>query len=345
MVNENQLFDKVILWTDIHYGLRNNSKEHNEECNAFIDWMIEDAKKNNIKDCIFLGDYFHNRSSINVSTMHYGLAGMRKLNDYFDNVWFIVGNHDLFYKNKRDITSVEFADEFSNIHLINEITDIGGCTFVPFLVGDEWESLKQKNPKYFFGHFELPGYKLNSLVQMPDHGKESDTMFNCDTLFSGHFHKRQMKSTETDTKIVYIGNCFPHNFSDAWDDARGSVILEWGEKPVFRNWPDAPKFRTADMSDVLEDPSYYLGPKVTIKVTLDIDLSVEELIFIKETYTKFYGLKDFNIVQAKNQLGSVELDGSELQAESVDTIVADQISNIDSNTLEKSLLLEIYNSL
>ena len=36
---------------------------------------------------------------------------------------FILGNHDLYFRNRRDVTSVEFLREFSNIHLIEEITE------------------------------------------------------------------------------------------------------------------------------------------------------------------------------------------------------------------------------
>ena len=35
------LFNKAAWFTDIHYGMRNNAKWHNEDCDAFIDWFIE----------------------------------------------------------------------------------------------------------------------------------------------------------------------------------------------------------------------------------------------------------------------------------------------------------------
>lgn len=344
---EKNLFDKAILFTDIHFGLSRDSTEHNEDCLAFIDWMISEAKRSGIKTCLFLGDYFHNRNAINVRTLDYGLQGVRKLSEYFDDVWMLVGNHDMTNRHKRDTTSINFSDEFPNVHLVNKITDVGNCSLVPFMVGDEWTTLKDKNPKYFFGHFELPGYKLNSLVEMPDTGREQDEMFKCDILFSGHFHKRQMRTTSNGSQIIYIGNCFPHNFSDAWDDARGVVKLEWGGVPSYHNWDKAPKYRTANMSDVLEDPEYFLGEKVNIKVTMDVGLTIEEQIFIKDTYTTKFKLKNFNIVQTN--INSVNIDqdseNSEVQAHSVDAIIAEQINNIDSTTLEKALLLEIYNNL
>ncbi len=338
------LFDEAVMFTDIHFGLRGNSIQHNEMCIEYIEWMIEQCKERGITKALFLGDYFHNRAVINVSTLNYGLKGMRLLNDYFDDVWFLVGNHDMYYRQKRDVTSVKFAENFQNVHLISEITEIEDCLFLPFLVGDEWKQLEQKSAKYVFGHLELPGYKLNSLVEMPDHGKESESTFSqCEYVFSGHFHKRQYKELTGGAQIHYIGNTFPHNFNDAWDDARGCVFLKWGDDPVYTNWEDCPKFRTANMSDVLEDPNFYLGKRVTAKVHLDCELTAEEISFIRETFKEFYEMSDFKTTGAKASAAALGTD-DDIQVESVDQVVIDQINALDTNSLDKALLIELYNS-
>jgi hypothetical protein len=38
------LFERAIVFTDIHFGLRHNSAEHNQDCLDFIDWIILQAK-------------------------------------------------------------------------------------------------------------------------------------------------------------------------------------------------------------------------------------------------------------------------------------------------------------
>ena len=40
-----KLFEKAAVYTDIHFGLRHNSKEHNEDCIEFLIWFSEQAKK------------------------------------------------------------------------------------------------------------------------------------------------------------------------------------------------------------------------------------------------------------------------------------------------------------
>src|SRR5579872_3635431 len=117
--------DKVVVWTDIHFGLRSNERRHNIECEAFVNWMIEEAKEFGAETSIFMGDYHHSRSSIHVSTLNYSNGVFYTLSKNFKQHYQIVGNHDLFYKDKREINSVCFAKDFHNIKVINEITEVG----------------------------------------------------------------------------------------------------------------------------------------------------------------------------------------------------------------------------
>lgn len=342
------LFDKAITFTDIHLGLKNNSKEHNEDCLKFIKFMIDTAKSKDINICVFMGDFFHNRSNVNISTLNYGLEIMKLLDTSFEKTYFLVGNHDMYHKNKRDVTSINMAQAFNNIHFINEIETIDDCTFIPFMIDDEYTKLPSLTSKYVFGHLELPGYLLNKMVEMPNHGKETEESFSgCEYVFSGHFHKRQSKITPKGTKVLYTGNCFPHNFSDTWDDARGVMIIEHGKEPYFEAWEDAPKYRTFTLSELLSEPSYYVQKNVIAKVQVDIPITMDEIGYIRELFSKLYSIREFNVVTNKKAL--LEELGTDVDhadsTESVDEIVLKQISEIDSPMFDKNLLIQIYTSL
>ena len=338
------LFDKAIMWTDIHFGLKSNSEEHNNDCLAFIQWMIDHAKSNNIKTSIFLGDYFHNRSSIALNTLDSGMKGMQLINDNFEKTYWLVGNHDMKYRHNRSVNSTNLATLFPNIVFIDEVTDIGECSFFPFLVGEEWKNVQTHKGKFAFGHFELPDFKLNSMVLMEDKGEISPSHFNFEKVFSGHFHCRQTQ-VKQNTKVHYIGNCFPHNFSDVWDDDRGVAILEWNGNLSFEKWPDAPTYRSMDMSSMISDPERYLVKKANVKVTLDTNLTIEELTYIKETITSAYELRELNVV-TKGTENTISMEDDEvLEAQTVDQVVESQIKQIESSTLDKNLLLSIYREL
>jgi hypothetical protein len=272
--------------------------------------------------------------------MNYTVSNLERLNASFEKVFFILGNHDLFYKDKREINSIEFMRLFPNIIAIKDPLTMEDVTILPWLVGDEWRDVPKIKSRYIFGHFELPSFYMNAMVQMPDHGQLQRSHFqHQDYVFSGHFHKRQQNNN-----IVYIGNAFPHNYADAGDDDRGMMMLEWGGKPEYISWPDQPIYRTYKLSQIIETPEKLLRPKMHCRVTIDLPITFEEANFIKEKFMPEYDLRELMLIPEK-----IEVDANstpiDINFESVDTIVMNQINAIDSDTFDKSLLLEIYNDL
>ena len=336
------MFKKAAVFTDIHFGLKGNSKVHNDDCEAFIDWFIEQAKSNGCETGIFCGDWHHNRNSLNLTTMDSTIRCLEKLGQSFDQFFYFPGNHDLYYKDKRDIHSVEFGKHVPGITVVNEIMEKEDVALVPWLVGEEWKKIQKSKAKYMFGHFELPHFYMNAMVQMPDHGDlKAEHFENQKYVFSGHFHKRQVKGN-----IHYIGNAFPHNYADAWDDERGMMILdrENDAEPQFINWPDCPKYRTIGLKQLLEDTDNIIKPKMYLRVTIDVPISFEEATFIKETFVNQYKCREISLIPQK-QMEEITTDVDIQQFESVDQIVSGEISAIDSEQFNKKMLLDIYNEL
>jgi hypothetical protein len=334
------LFKKVACFTDIHFGLKSNSSVHNKDCEDFVDWYIAKAKEEGCDTGIFMGDWHHNRNSLNITTMDYSLRALEKLGEAFNQFFFFPGNHDLYYKDKRDIHSVEFGKYIPGITVVHEPTIVGDVMLCPWLVGEEWKAIGKKKAKYIFGHFELPHFYMNAMVQMPDHGEiQLDAFEGYEMGFSGHFHKRQSKGN-----MHYIGNAFPHNYADAWDDERGMMVLEWGGKPEYFSWPGQPTFRTVKLSQLIDDADTLILPKQHLRVSLDIDITYEEASFIKEDFMNRYEIRELTLITEKKEV-EINTNIDVQNFESVDQIVSKQLANIDSDTYNKSTLLEIYNSL
>jgi len=179
------------------------------------------------------------------------------------------------------------------------------------------------------------------MVQMPDHGElQAEHFKHQDYVFSGHFHKRQQRG-----KIVYIGNAFPHNFADNWDDERGMMVLEWGGEPEFINWPDCPKYRVVKLSDLIDQKDSIMKSKMHLRVNLDIDISYEEANFIKEEFNKNYDIREISLTQDKSNLDGIIEESQDAKFESVDQIVTEQLLSINSDQYNINTLLEIYNEL
>jgi hypothetical protein len=310
------------------------------DCEEFVKWFCDEAKAAGAETCIFLGDWHHNRATTDVSTMNYTVSNLERINETFEKTYFMVGNHDLFYKDKREINSIEFMRLFPNIIPITDVFTEGEVTLLPWLVGEEWKMVPKIKSRYVFGHFELPLFYMNAMVQMPDHGTlQADHFVNQEYVFSGHFHKRQTKGN-----VTYIGNAFPHNYADAWDDERGMMFLDWGGTPEYKTWPKQPVFRTFKLSQLLEDPDKNLGENMHCRVTIDVPISFEEANFIRETFIPQYKLRELSLIPEKVEIES-NVDPIDLTFESVDTIVMNQIEAIDSDTIDKRMLVEIYRDL
>jgi hypothetical protein len=264
------------------------------------------------------------------------------LNDNFTAVYFIPGNHDLYYRDKRDVQSVEWAKHLSNVRICNDWFSSGDVVIAPWLVGDDHKRIPKLNARYMFGHFELPHFYMNAMVQMPDHGDvKQDSFGHIEHVFTGHFHKRQ-----TQKNITYVGNCFPHNYADAGDDARGMMTMEWGKAPEYHSWPNQPRYRVHTLSDLLSRTDELLLPDMHVRVNLDVDISYEEATFIKETFINTYKLREITLIPQKFVGEEISYDTQgNIMFESVDTIVTNQLTNIDSKQYDPKILLGIYQNL
>jgi DNA repair exonuclease SbcCD nuclease subunit len=268
------------------------------------------------------------------------MRALRKLNDSFKTTYILVGNHDLFYREKRDVHSLVVGSEFPNLVLVDKPMVMADVALIPWLVEDEWKEITNIKSKYVFGHLELPGFKMNAMVEMPDHGTINASQFvHQDYVFSGHFHKRQTKG-----KITYMGNPFGHNYSDVWDFERGGMFLEWGKEPEFLDYESGPRFISISLSSLLANPDIYLKPKTHLQVTVDLEITYEEALFLRETFLSQYSVREFKLVRTLDEDMSKDF-GSEISFKTVDQIVIEQLTSIDSTSIDAATLIDIYNGL
>jgi len=211
---------------------------------------------------------------------------------------------------------------------------------VPWLVGEEWKQIPKVKSKYMFGHFELPNFYMNAMVKMPETGElQAEHFKHQEYVFSGHFHKRQ-----TLGNITYIGNAFPHNYADAWDDKRGMMILEHGGEPQYIDWPQCPKYRTVKLSQLIDQKDTLIKPNMYLRVTLDIPISYEEASFIKEEFMKNFECREITLIPS-TQDDEINSDIDITKFESIDQIVSQEIEAIESENYNKQKLLDIYHEL
>jgi len=312
---------KVAIFSDLHLGVHGNSEDWHKIALDWANWISSDMKSNGIKDILFLGDFFDNRSEISVQTMHVASQILDILEQF--NIIMIVGNHDAFYKNRSDVHSLGLLNGYKNITVVDKnltISEFGKqLLFVP------WNNeLSNGTFDYIFGHFEIQSFKMNNF-KVCDKGLEVMDFLasKTDTVFSGHFHRRDHKKYNEGI-IHYVGNTFPMDFSDE-GNIKGYYILdiENGKLEFVQNTL-SPRYKRVILSLI---KSYKESDVIGNIVKLIVDLDVDEKQLEK---FKYYILK-FNPYKL-----SVEYNTS-----SVTINNSDEIDSIDLVKLFEEFIVQL----
>ena len=88
-----------------------------------------------------------------------------------------------------------------------------------------------------------------------------------------------------------------------------------------------------------------LKPKTHIKVNLDIDISYQEANQIKEIYLEKYPIREITLLPNTSAEYTENQSIEELEFETVDKVVLNQLQCIKSETIKIDKLVSIYNSL
>ena len=89
-----------------------------------------------------------------------------------------------------------------------------------------------------------------------------------------------------------------------------------------------------------------MDSNVYARVSMDVNVSYEEANFLKETLTKDYNLREFSLVPVKRDDHAIDwAEEANIEVESVDQIVYNQLNLVDSEFIDKKLLTDIYQGL
>jgi DNA repair exonuclease SbcCD nuclease subunit len=334
------LFHKAMVAGDFHFGRSGNSPQANQDNLEFLTWAIDEARTWGADQCIMLGDWHDSRHSIAVTTMLASLEGMDLLNAAFRHVWWLPGNHDLLYRERRDAASIEFARYLPNIEIVRKPLTCDNVTFLPWLLPDEHKTL-DLDSRYVFAHLEMAGFLRNAKSIMPEseHTVTSQQFHRQEAVYTGHFHMRQSSKN-----IHYIGNVMPFNFNDDGDDQRGMMLLQWGHDPIFRAWPGQPLYRSIKLTELLDTAATVLKPNMTVRVSVDMPLAYEEAQEMREVLMASYDLRKIELCHGRADVEQ-DVEPVDIAFRTVDEIVSESLQHIESVGLSSQRLIEIYQSL
>lgn len=251
--------DNIIMLSDLHFGVRNNSIEWSENiCNYFHNFFIPFIKKNsNEKSSIVItGDVFDSRQAIDIKILSMSLDIINeilKANEHI-RIYIVEGNHDSYKKRENDITSLSIFKSIDRVFVIQkptleELNDGTKLLFLPWY-GD----MKQQNAvineidaNFVFMHNDITSAYYDNGRPIIN-GVDITTIKN-KKIYSGHIHRRY-----DGKKYTYVGTPYQLRRSDIGNE-KGIYTLtknktKWQEKFTLNTY--SPKFIKVNIEDIID---------------------------------------------------------------------------------------------
>ena len=222
---------KVALVTDTHFGARNDNQVFAKFFSRF--WkevFFPYIDEHKIDHIIHLGDIVDRRKYINyVSSNQLHEDLIKPIAERSMKFWCLVGNHDIYFRNKLDINAIDqlYGTSQYEINLIDKPTEINidglDILMMPWICGDNWneswDALKDTKSQVMMGHLELNGFEMHRGA-FCDSGFDKEEFKKFDQVFSGHFHHRSSEGN-----ISYLGCPYEMTWSD-FEDQKGFHIYD-----------------------------------------------------------------------------------------------------------------------
>lgn len=289
--------NNVLIFSDLH--LHNHKKNINRlhDCLKVLDWIFNKAVENSCTDILFLGDLFHERSKIDI--LNY-LRTFEMFMQFFSdhpeiNIHLLVGNHDMYHKERWDVNSVKPLVAIPNVHIVDkpQTKVIHGVNvdFLPY-VENTPEALKQiknnRNSQDFhllLGHLAVHGATLNTV-----YATTADVIVEYDDVmqfvdpsvfsewkqtFLGHYHAPQVLTKKGN--VEYVGSPLELSYGEAYQDKHIIVFDMDTFKKTYIDNDFSPKHLMVAAEKIHEQDLTNNFVRVVIE-----DMSSQELIDLRK---------------------------------------------------------------
>ena len=365
--------EKILVFTDLHLGLKGASKNRLAICVQVIKTIVSYVKANNIKQCIFCGDWHHSRVSTENNVLNISYKLVKALAKEL-KIKFILGNHDIYMKNSLDINSLIMFKDLDNVEIINKPTYmyINGelSLLVPWT--SDLSNIKKESVHFLFGHFETTRqYLIKSYIQ--EHSYDTSVSSNIVTkinkelnlespgyvqedpgnyvgdfveiakkegvIFSGHIHLRK-EFIAKGRNFVFVGSPYEQNLGET-ENTHGFYVINEDNSYEFHEITNVPKHITLKMSKIVEnidnfDFSVVKGNIVHKLYDVNVDRVLDSKIDQKITdQHPFEELTpDYDVIPSSSNELTVQNQQIELIKKSKLEYMHNYVANIDDEALK-----------
>jgi DNA repair exonuclease SbcCD nuclease subunit len=234
-----ELTGKQIILGDCHFGKGKFSQSlFDTQMDFFETQLFPYMQENNIDTIIQLGDFVDNRKNADIYFLNQMVDRFfEPMKKYGFKMIEILGNHDIYFKNTRDINLMRIFEKMypENLNVLSEreyvyINEKKGY-FVPWILENESLTAKElKGVEYLFGHFEIRNFQMAK-----GHIDEKSTLTTdffskskIKRVFSGHYHLVDNKAN-----ISYVGTPYQLDWGD-FDDFKYFYVLDTENEALNR---------------------------------------------------------------------------------------------------------------
>lgn len=318
---------KIAIIGDTHFGRKSEHpliKMHIKNGqSAFFDYVVDELNKRDIKTVLFTGDIHDTRQQINVEALVTTKRLLQtKMKDF--DVHIILGNHDMYYENSYETTSLELFEDIPNVTVyrnsVQQKNFLNKTWYIfPWVIQEKEEKMATFLQKMaskpadarenivLFGHFEMFGIQMEG-NNISTFGLDPNLFLNASNLvISGHYHGIS-ETVKTDSKLLYVGTPYPLTFANA-NQKHGIWILDEEMNFEFIENTISPTFVDiwdTDNLDLLPDLSnsfvrLYINSANSEEQDFEVRLKVENKHPILIRPIPYKGTKDEAIEKSENE--------------------------------------------
>ena len=354
---------KVLVFTDLHIGLKGAQKNRLAICARVVKKIIDYTVANGIGTILFLGDWNHTRVSTENNALNVSYRLMQALAKVA-KVYAILGNHDIYMKNSLDINSLVIFKDLANVVLVDKVMEasINGnkSLLIPWL-GD-LTAYDKESQDMLFGHFDISSkFLIKSYVAdnaakcvSEELGKELsadkdlgsvgdlvgdfvDVAKKTGKIFSGHIHGHK-EFLSKGRWFSFVGSPYQQNLGELGCKC-GFYVIDEANNAKFVELEGIPKHVEVRVSQMLKDDfdfSCIKGNIVHKIYDVDIeaadDAKLSQKINDQQPYEEL--MPDYEVALKDTPMTEITDESIALIKKSKMEYVKRYVENIDKKTLE-----------
>lgn len=330
---------------DIHLGVYQDSALWHSLALDFARWAAKTYKALGIKDIVISGDIFHNRERVSVNTIHAASDFFKILEDF--NIIAIAGNHDAFYRDRSDVSSISILKGWNNIHVVldTEIMEHNGKKIALVPWGADISKIEPCD--IMFGHFEIASFSI-ARDQICTHGESANNLLNIAPLvMTGHFHMAETRKYEKG-RIIYVGSPMELNWGEAYTPKYIWLLDVDEAKPRAIENKFSPKHYKLKASQIYQKldkfKSDIAGNFINVQVDQEMPITEVELLQAKISALKPLELRmDYQI---NNEIVLDELEDYDFNPVNIEKACQEVVDKLTEDPSKRkkvlNMLLDIY---